>query len=83
MPVEIGRRGGGGESLQTRPDGNGDHVLLQPVVVADAGVTASCQDVDEAVVGDHLQTDFRIGDEEGRHDPGQHKFGRADRHVQP
>src|ERR1700677_731091 len=35
MPVEIGRRRRGREALLTRPDGNGNHVLLEPLVIAD------------------------------------------------
>ena len=57
--VEIGRRGGGGEALHARADRHRDHVLLQPLVVADAGIAAGRQHVDEAVLGDHLQPDVR------------------------
>ena len=81
--IEIGRSGGGGEALDARPDRHRDHVLLQPLVVADAGVAAGRQHVDEAVLDDHLQPDVRIGGEEGRHDRGQHEPRRADRHVEP
>ena len=82
-PVEIGRRGGGREALLARADRNGDHVLLEPLVVADAGVAAGRQHVDETVLGDHLEADVGIGGEEGRHDAGQHQARGADRHVQP
>ena len=66
--IEIGGRGGGGEALDARPDRHGDHVLLQPLVVADAGVAAGRQHVDETVLGDHLQPDVGIGGEERRDD---------------
>ena len=54
---EIGRRGGGGETLLARPDRHGDHVALQPLVVADAGVEAGGEHVDEGVLGRDLQHD--------------------------
>ncbi len=82
-PVEVGRRGRGREALHARPDRHRDHVLLQPLVVADAGVAAGGQHVDEAVLRDDLQPDVGIGGEEGRHDRGQHQPRRADRHVEP
>ena len=66
--IEIGRRRGGGEALHARPDRHGDHVLLQPLVVADAGVAAGRQHVDEAVLDDDLQPDVGIGREKRRHD---------------
>jgi hypothetical protein len=81
--VEIGRRGRGGEALHARADRHRDHVLLQPFVVADAGVAAGRQHVDEAVLGDHLEPDVGIGGEEGRHDRGQHQPRGADRNVEP
>ena len=66
--IEVGRGRGGGEALDARADRHRDHVLLQPLVVADAGVAAGRQHVDEAVLGDHLQPDVGIGGEERRHD---------------
>ena len=82
MAIEIGGAGGGREALHARADRHGDHVLLEPLVVADAGIAAGRQHVDEAVLGDHLQPDVGIGREEGRHDRGQHQPRRADRHVE-
>jgi len=42
--------------------------LLQQLVVADAGVAAGGEHVDEAVLGDYLQPDVGIGGQEGRND---------------
>ena len=71
MPVEIGRRRRGGEALLTGANGNGDHVLLEPLFVTDPGIAAGGQHVDEAVLGNHLEADVRISGEEGRHDTRQ------------
>ena len=68
VAIEIGGRGGGGEALHARADRHRDHVLLEPLVVADAGVAAGREHVDEAVLGDHLQPDVGIGGEKRRHD---------------
>jgi hypothetical protein len=70
-------------SLDTRSDRHCDHVLFQTFVVADAGIAAGRHNVDEAVLGDHLQLNVGIGGEEARHDRGQHQPRRADRHVEP
>jgi hypothetical protein len=37
-----------------RPDRYGDHVLLQPLVIADAGVTPHRQHIHEAILDDNL-----------------------------
>ena len=66
MRREIVRRGGGREALDARTDRHRDHVLLEPLVVADAGVAAAGEHVDETVLDDHLQPDLRIGLEERR-----------------
>ena len=52
MRREIGRRRGGDETLLPRADRHGDHVLLQPLVIANAGIEAGGQHIDETVVGD-------------------------------
>ena len=83
VAIEVGRRGGGGEALDARPDRHRDHVLLQPLVVADAGVATGREHIDEALLGDHLQPDVGIGGEERRHDAGQHQPRGADRHIEP
>ena len=82
-PIEIVRRGRGSIALHTRTDGNGDHVLFQPLVVADPGIAAGCQHVDEAILRDHLEADVGIGREEGGHDARQDEARRTDRYVQP
>ena len=80
---EIARRGGRRHALATRADGQGDHVLLQAFLVADAGIAARRHDVDEAFVDHHFQSDVRIGGEERRHQGRQHQARRADGDVQP
>ena len=77
--IEIGGRCGGREALDARSDRHGDHVLLQPLVVADAGVAAGREHVDETVLGDHFEPDVGIGGEERRHDRRQHQPRCADR----
>ena len=64
------------------PIGIGDHVALQALVVADAGVEAGRQHVDEAVLGDHLQRDARVGGEEPADDRRQDGARDDDGHVQ-
>ena len=82
MAIEIGRGGAEWQSAAARADRHRDHVLLQPLVVADAGVATGREHVDETVLGDHLQADVRIGGEERRNDRRQHQPRRADRHVE-
>ena len=65
------------------PIGTRDHVLLQPFVVANAGVAAGGQHVHEAVLGGDFQLDVGIGRQEGWHDTGQYKPSRTDRHIEP
>ena len=81
--VEIGGCGGGGEALLARTDRHRDHVLFQPLVIADAGVASGRQHVDEAVLRDHLQDDVGIGGEKAWDDRGQHQPRDADGDVQP
>ena len=81
--IEIDGGSGGREALHARPDRHRDHVLLQPLVVADAGVAPGRQHIDEAVLGDHLELDIGIGGEEGRNDRGQHQPRGADGDVEP
>ncbi len=68
MAIKVGRAGGGGKALQARSDRHRDHVLLQPLVVADACVASGGQHINEALLGDHLQPDLGIGGEKGRND---------------
>src|SRR6185437_6373031 len=67
---------------QPRPDRHRDHVLVEPLLVADAGVATGGEDIDEALLGDDLDDNARIFPEEGRHDVGQHQPHRAHRHVE-
>ena len=59
--IEIGGGGGRRETLLARADRHGDHVLFEPLVIADAGVAAGRKHIDETVLGDHFQPDFGIG----------------------
>ena len=61
--VEIGRRCDDGEALHARADRHRDHVLFQPLVVADARVEAGRQHIDEAVLGGHFELDARMSGE--------------------
>ncbi len=47
-PVEIGRCRGGCAALRARADRHGDHVLFEAFVVANAGIAAGREDIDEA-----------------------------------
>ena len=81
--VEISGRRGGGEALHARPDRHRDHVLLQPLIEADAGVAAGGDHVDETVFADDLKLDVGIGGEKRRHDRGKNQPHRDDRDVEP
>jgi hypothetical protein len=63
--IEVGWSGGGGEMLNAGTDQQSDHVLLQPLVVADAGVAARRQNIDEVFLGNYLQADLRISGRNG------------------
>lgn len=63
---QIGGRGGGGEALPARADGDRDHVLFKSFVVADAGVAAGGEQVHETVFDHDLELDVGIGLQEGR-----------------
>src|SRR5260370_4641575 len=54
MGRQIAGRGRGRVALDSRADRHRDHVLLQPLLVADAGVEACGQHIDEAVLGADL-----------------------------
>src|SRR5262249_55035675 len=56
--LEVVGRGGGGEALHAGTDRDGDHVLLQPLLVADAGIAPGRDDVDKAFLRDHLEPDL-------------------------
>src|ERR1700722_6924136 len=57
-PLEVVARGGCGEPLDARANRYRDHVFLQPFVVADSCIAPRRQDIDEAIVGDYLQSDL-------------------------
>src|SRR5205814_7619578 len=46
--LEVVGRGGGGEALHAGTDRDRDHVLLQPLLVANAGIAPGRDHVDEA-----------------------------------
>jgi hypothetical protein len=81
-PVEVGGRCGSGHALHAWADRHRHHVQLEPLFIADAGVAAGGEDVDEAFVGRDLEADFRVGSQEARHDGRQDQARGADRHVQ-
>jgi len=79
---EIGRRCGGGEALHPRADRHGDHVLLEPLLVADPRVAAAGEHVDEAFLDDDLQANVRISFQERRHDRRKDEACGAAWHVE-
>ena len=81
-PVEVGGRGRCGEPLLTRPDGNGNHVLFQPLVVTYARIAAGLEHVNEAILRDDVQANVGIGGKEGWDDARQHEQRGADGHVE-
>ena len=82
VAVQVGGRSGRREALRARADGHGHHVLLQPLVVADARIAAAGHEVHEAVLGDDVELDVGKGRQEVGHQRRQHKARRAHRHVQ-
>ncbi|EGE60719.1 hypothetical protein RHECNPAF_13600103 [Rhizobium etli CNPAF512] len=83
MTVEIGRRRGSGKTLPARADRYCDHILLQPLVITDAGIASGSKHIDEALLGDDLEANIGIGGEEWRNDSWQHQARRADRYIEP
>ena len=80
--IEITGRRGRGEALDARTDRDRDHVLLEPLFVADPGIAARGQHIDETALDDDLQPDVRIGLQERRDDRWQHQTGGARGHVE-
>jgi hypothetical protein len=78
MSIEVGRGGAHGETVVARPDRHRDHVLLQPLAVANAGIATGRKEIDETLLGDHFEANVRIGCEERRNDFGQHQSRYAD-----
>ena len=58
-PGEIGGRGDGG-TAHRRPDPHRDHVLLQALAQADAGIETALDDIGEPVVDDEIELDLGI-----------------------
>ncbi len=80
--IEVGGGCGRGEALNARPDRHRDHVLLQALVVANAGVTPGRQQIDEAIVSDYFQPDLGIRGEKRRNDRRLHQAHGTDRDVE-
>src|SRR5258706_6473182 len=83
MRCQIAGRGRRRVALDSRADRHRDHILLQPLVIADAGVEARGQHVDEAVFGGDLDGDSGIRLQEALHDRRQNEPGDGGRHVKP
>lgn len=81
-PRQVGRRARHREALRARADRDGDHVLLQPLAIADAGVAATGDDIDKIVIDHQLDPDLRIGMQELVDHGLQKEARRVDRHVQ-
>ncbi len=45
---------------RARADRHRDHVLFQPLVIADAGIAACGNNIDEILLGDDFEADIRI-----------------------
>ncbi|MDA9452919.1 hypothetical protein XI04_04755 [Bradyrhizobium sp. CCBAU 11430] len=82
VAIQVIWRGSGCKALNARTDWNRHHVLLQTLVVSDASITTSGQNVDKVILRNHFQPDVRISGEKGRRDGGQHEACRTDRYVQ-
>ena len=73
----------GDEALPARADRHRDHVALEFLFVADAGVETFGEDIDERVARRDLQGDTGILGEEGVDQRRQHLGGDDHRHVEP
>jgi hypothetical protein len=83
MFVEVGGSRRGRVALHSRTDRHGNHVLLEPLVVADARVKTGREDINEIFFGNHFHPDLRIGPEEGRNDSRQDQARGADGNIEP
>ena len=82
MRREIGRRSSGDKALHTRPDGDRDHVALDPLLVAHAGVEAIPDHVDQVVVGGDLEGHAGMGGKEAGRDRRQDLHRHDHRHIE-
>lgn len=81
--LEIRRRRGSRDALEARPDGDRDHVLFNPLFEADSSVIALRYDIDETLLGGHVDGDVGVLREKRRHDARQHEARSHDRDVEP
>ncbi|MNT23262.1 hypothetical protein D3C72_1586750 [compost metagenome] len=79
---QVGWRSRHREALRARADGDGDHVLLQPLAIADARVAATGDDIDKIIIDHQLDPDLGIGAQELVDHGLQEEARRVDRHVQ-
>lgn len=56
--IEICRRCSSCEALDPGPDRHCNHVLLEALIIADAGIRPGAEQVDEAILGSDLKTDL-------------------------
>jgi len=80
--VEVARSRSRGKTLHTRPDRNGDHVLLEPFLIANARVAPDGKHIDEPILYHDLHADVGIGLQERCDDGRQYDARGARRHVE-
>ncbi len=66
--VEVGRRSSSSETLHPGANRHRNHVLLKTFFIADTGIAAGGQHVDEALFRNNFQLYFGISGQESRHD---------------
>ncbi len=82
-PIKVAWGSSSRIALDAGPDRDRDHVLLQPLLIADAGIAAGGKQIDKTLVRDDLDADIGIDGQEGRKDAWQHEPHRRARHVKP
>lgn len=80
---DIARRCGTHITLAAWSDGKRNHVLLQGFLVADAGIEALRQHIDQRIIARHFQHDLRIELEEPAGDVRQHAARHDAWNIQP
>src|SRR4051812_5792422 len=73
VTIEISRRCSGRETLNARTDRYRNHVLIQTLVIANAGITSSGEYIDKTIVDEDFQLYLGIRDKKARHDRWQHQ----------